>query len=65
MMKRCTLTLMSVLILNANPILSQDIKDTVYRNIAKVNLASLAFKKVTIGYERYFNDRWSAQLEAG
>jgi hypothetical protein len=64
-MKRCALILIPILILTANPILSQDIKDTVYRNTVKANLASAAFRKVTLGYEYYFNDRWSAQLEAG
>lgn len=64
-MQRCILIVISILVLYSNPILSQDIKDTIYRNTAKVNLASWVFRKVTLGYEHYFNDRWSAQLEAG
>jgi hypothetical protein len=43
----------------------QSLKDTAYSNTVKINLAAGYFRNVSLFYERWFNDRWSAQLGAG
>jgi hypothetical protein len=56
---------MLFLFLIQGPVYGQSVKDTAYSNAVKINLAAGYFRNVSLFYERWFNDRWSAQLGAG
>ena len=49
----------------SGPALSRELKDSIYRNAVKLNLAGTVFRNVSLFYERQLNDHWSAQLGAG
>jgi len=49
----------------SGPLYGQSVKDTAFSNTVKINLAAGYFRNISLFYERWFNDRWSAQLGAG
>ena len=53
------------LLLASGSATGQPVKDTLFSNSVKVNLAAGFLRNISVFYERWFNDRWSFQMGAG
>ena len=49
----------------SGPALSRELKDSIFRNAVKLNLAGTVFRNVSLYYEHYLNEHWSLQMGAG
>ncbi len=64
-MSKKNLAIFTIIVFAVGFSYSQDRADSIHKNSLKVNIAASAFKKLTMGYERQIDERWSMQMSAG